>query len=415
MIYLFVLIGLIFLMYIYDIKGKEVYRDNWYVLVLVTLVAISGLRYRIGGDTVNYLYSYYHEVPCIWDISVAEWENLGYEPLFFLFSSLVKSLGVRFFVFQFLHALFVNSLIFIYFKRHSEYIFTCIFFYFIWIYVYCNFEEMRASMSLVVCLFANDYIIDRKWIRGFSLYIIGFLFHYSTIVLFITPLFLFLRMNLLGLIYLLIALVSGYIIQKSFGDYLMLLDLNGNIADKAMNYANKADYFEQSKSLRGIIIAIIPYIVYSIISVAYLRHNLLKASEKKLSLIRLQPFLLLGLTFVLFSIPMPIADRFIRFYQIYFILYFSNLFTDWINSSTQISHSIGLVRSFIVFIPIFNIISHMYRDPIKESSKNDPYYSYEKYVPYSSIIEKSVSGRREHLYNMLSSINLDLRPNEEEY
>lgn len=415
MIYIFVLVCLLLLLYRYDIKESEEHKNFWYSFVLLTLIVISGLRYRIGGDTVNYLYAYYHDVPYIWDISYSAWESQRYEPLFFLFLSVGKSLGLRFFVFQLMHATFVNGLIFAYIKKHSNYPFTCVFFYFIWMYAIYNFEELRASMSIAICLFANDYIIDKKIQKGIFIYLIGSLFHYSTIALVITPLFLFLKMNLIGGIFLIFAFVMGYVIQSRFGDYLMLFELNDQMAEKAANYANSDFYFEQRITLRGSLFLIVPYLLYSTISSFFLRSSRESNDEKDISLMKLEPLVILGLTFVLFSVPMPICYRFVRFYIIYFVLYFSFLFCRWIKNSSRISAPIALLRSLILFVPMFNLISHIYKDPIRESSKTSPYYPYEKYYPYSSVIEKSVDNRREKLYNHLVSIEVSIKPNTDEY
>ena len=416
MIYLVVLVLLIFLMYHYDIKGNEAKKNFWYGFTLFALIMISGLRYRIGGDTVNYLYNYYHSIPCIWDISSSNYDEVSYEPLFFLFNSLVKSLGARFFIFQLLHALFVNGLIFLYIRKHSNYLFTCVLFYFVWMFPMYNFEEMRASMSLSICLFANDCYIERKWLKGLLLFIVASLFHYSAIViLVITPLFLFLRINLFGALFLILSFAFGYVIQSKFGDYLMLFDMNDQLASKASNYANSDFYFEQRISFRGFLVLIAPYFFYSIVALLFLRKRAELIDKKYCSLIRLQPFIMLGLFFLLLYVPMPICYRFTRFYIIYFILYFSCLACGWIKTSPQISISIALLRSFILFVPMFNSISHIYKDPIRESSATHPYFPYEKYYPYSSVIEKSVSDRREQLYNQLTSIEISIKPNAEEY
>ena len=416
MIYLAVVILLLFLLYYYDVKGNETRKGFWYGFTLFTLILISGLRYRVGGDTINYLYNYYHLIPCVWDISSANYDEVSYEPLFYLFNSLVKSLGVPFFVFQLLHALIVNGLIFLYFRRHSNYLFTCVLFYFVWMFPMYNFEEMRASMSLVICLFANDYYIERKWLKGLALFVVASLFHYSAIVLLvITPFSLFLRVNFLGALFLIFSFALGYVIQSKFGDYLMLFDMNDRMAAKASNYANSDFFFEQRMTFRGFLVSIVPYFCYSFVAVLFLRMKTRFADKKDASLIRLQSFLMLGLTFALLSVPMPICYRFARFYIVYFILYFSYLFCGWIRASHEISAPVALLRSLVVFVPIFNLISHIYKDSIRESSKAHPYYAYEKYYPYSSIFEKSISERREQLYNELVSIEISKKPNAEEY
>ena len=70
MIYFVVLLLLLILTVRYDINGKTEYRDQWYNAVLVILILIAGLRFRLGVDTVNYIYMFYHDFPSLFDIDI---------------------------------------------------------------------------------------------------------------------------------------------------------------------------------------------------------------------------------------------------------------------------------------------------------------------------------------------------------
>lgn len=409
------LLMLFVLMYHFDIKGNTANRDYSYQISLLVLVIVSGLRFRIGGDTVNYLYNYHHLIPRLWELSASSFDEIGYEPFFLLFMSSVKSLGVPFFVFQLLHALFVNGLIFHYIKRHSSYPFACVLLYFLWMYPMYNFEEMRASMSVAICLFANDCMVDKKIVKGFFLYAVALLFHYSTAVIVLTPLLLFLRMNLWGLVFLLFSFYLGYFIQRNFGDYLLFFDFNDMVSEKATNYTESDVYFEQNISVKEIIIWKMPYVLFSFIAFWYLRMKKISDDIQEGSLIRLQPYLLIGLVFVLFSIPMPICYRFIRFYIIYFILFFVQFLIGMVRYRSKISISVALIRSFIFFLPMLHIISSIYLDSIYESTNYSKYFCYEKYYPYSSVIERGINERREKLYQKLSSVKFGMTPKEDEF
>ena len=69
MIYFVVLLLLLILTVRYDINGKTEYRDQWYNAVLVILILIAGLRFRLGVDTVNYIYMFYHDIHFLLAIS----------------------------------------------------------------------------------------------------------------------------------------------------------------------------------------------------------------------------------------------------------------------------------------------------------------------------------------------------------
>ena len=140
----------------------------------------------MGVDTPAYIDSYFNATEPLHKISFSEL-SFGGKPLWYLLNSFVKMCGGHFYIVQLIHATFVNLLLFIYFKRHSLYIFTCLFFYFIHGFTNMNMEEMKASMSIVVFLFANDFFLEGKRIKAGALYLVSILFHLQAIILLITP------------------------------------------------------------------------------------------------------------------------------------------------------------------------------------------------------------------------------------
>ena len=400
MIYFVILFLMIYLSYQYDILGKTNNKESWYRLLLVAFILIAGLRYRLGGDTINYLKYFYYEIPYLWDISKEDLFS-GMEPLFLFLNSVVKSLGLKFFIVQLIQALIVNGLVFAYIKKHSLYPFTCVLFYSFYMYFFYSFEELRASISIAICLFANDYILDRKWIKGFALYFMSSMFHYSTVLLFITPLLLFLKMNILGASMILLSLIVAFIIQKRFGDYLLLFELNDSVSDKLSEYANSDIFFKHNITVREIIFSNVPYFIYSVFAIFYI-----KRIRNNMELLRLQPFLVLGLMCVVMSIPIPLFYRYIHFYAIYFVLFFTYLFIEVIKGSKGITTSLAVMRTCVLFIPFFLLAVRNIRSPFisnadagLSSESAQKYYNYQKYYPYSSVIERSLDEERERMYS----------------
>ena len=172
--------------------------------MLFVFILLSGLRWRLGVDTTGYLYNFYHEYPTLNKFSLEDY-SLFSSPLFVLLNSFVLTLGGRFYVVQLIHASFVNILIFKYIKKHTQYLFICLFFYAVVAYSKYNMEIMKGSMSIVICLFANDYILEKKWVKGYILYFIALLFHAQTILLFFIPFLFSLRLNIKGLLVLICA------------------------------------------------------------------------------------------------------------------------------------------------------------------------------------------------------------------
>lgn len=406
MVYALVLGLLLVLIYRYDIKGDNVNRDFWYHVVLISLILISGLRYRVGADTINYIYAFYHDIPPIVKL---DQDTSGFEPLFLLMNSFVKTLGGKFYIVQILQAIFVNGLVLAYIKKHSQYLFSCILLYCFYCFPFYNYEEMRASMSVALCLYGNDYFLEKKWVKGILLFLVGCFFHYSTALLLITPLLLFLRFNFVGYAVLILSFGMGYVIQQRFGDYLMLLQLSGEVAEKAEDYANHDILFQQRINMFGVFSTKISLVLYMIGAYYYIK---LKSKQGDDYILKFQPFVILGSIFVLFSVPMPIAYRFVRFYNIYMLFFFVHFFMDIVVNNLQTMKSLSWVRALVLFLPFCNAISHEYREKYGGDEWSHNVYQYRRFYPYYSVLDKGTDEEREFFYRNWEIGNL---VNKDEY
>ena len=386
MIYLVVLLLLLLLSFRYDILENERGRDGCYLIVLFIFILVSGLRYRIGTDTTSYLYSFYHVRPALEDFSFKDYP-VGKDPFFTLMNSAVKSLGGRFYMVQLIHATFVNGLIFRYIRRHSPYIFTCVFFYAIMEFLYYNTQIMRGSMSIVICLYANDYFLGRKWLKGYLLLVVALLFHYQTLVMFVMPILFFLRSDFKSMIVLAVAFVIGQFAGLLLNDYaeLLMSDENTSIGDKAMMYAN-SDKYNNEMGLKWIIMTMCPRFIYLFLILWYLKRH-----DSSNSLLRLEPMFMLFCLFMLIQAGLVIAYRYVAYYTVYVAILYAYGFVT-LAKSARFSKALSYVRAFVLFIPILLVICRG-KILIKEE--------HVKYFPYSSVIEKSIDSDRENLYKFL--------------
>ena len=381
MIYLIVIILLFFLSFRYDIQGKTKNFVFWYRFVLVVFILIGGVRWRLGLDTPNYLRSFYYDYPTLGQFSFVEY-GLGKDPFYVLINSIVKTLGGRFFIVQLIQASIVNVLIFKYIKKHCSYFFSCIFLYFVTFYYDFNMEIMRGSISIVICLFAYDYILDKKWLKGYLLLCIALMFHLQTIVMFVLPIFFFLRLNRIGIAMIFGAFIFAFLVNTIFGEYLTLLNaVSEDGAGKAEQYLNSEKYGDQTHNLKFMAATHLPYIIYSIVSLLYL-----KKYDNNNPLLKLEPFLLLGVVFLVVQLNLQIAYRYVDYFRIHFILFFSEFFYSLFKRDCPLSRGVVFARTVIVFIPLFFMIGFTdYRRRVR-------------YLPYSSVIERKIDKNREQRF-----------------
>lgn len=379
MIYFVILFLLLLLSYYYDICKRRYGRDNWYYFIMVLLILVAGLRWRLGVDTPNYIYRFYYIYPTIENFSFRDYP-IGRDLFYVWINSLVLSLGGKFYMVQLIQASFINILIFYYIKKHTHYIFTCVFFYYIMFYTSYNMEIMRGSMSIVVCLFANDYIVEKKWVKGYLLYLIAFMFHSQTLIILLTPILCFVLKGKKGYIFLICAFFLGVIIARSFSSYIEMLELGDYVEDKAMRYAESEKYGGMTKNINYIIVKIIPEIVYSLVALLYLKRNHLKGD-----MFKMEPFVLLGVCFSLIEINVYIAYRMADYYRLYTAIFLSEFFVQLVRNH-QFNYKRSYFFAFVIFLPFFFTISYSYKQKAI------------RYYPYTSVIERKIEREREVYY-----------------
>lgn len=382
MIYIVTLLLLIFLTLRIDIVKKKNNYILWYNIVFIILVCIAGFRYRLGQDTTAYLDMFFHKTPKIYELTTDDFMELGVEPLFLLLNSILLTIGTKFYVLQIIQAFFVNGLILLYFRKHSDYMFLCTVLYFIWVYVGFNMEEMRSSISLAICLFANDYIIEKKWLKGYMLYLIASMFHYMSLLMLITPLFLFMRLNRNGILILILTFIVGRSAQILLMDYLILLELVGGVGDKISYYTVNDTYLVQEGNVNYFIVYIIPIIVYPILSIIYK-----KKFDRNSDLVQFEPFMMFGMICVIMECFIPLFYRLEHFFTVYFILYLSDMFIGILRSGKRLSKPLAITRLIVFFFPFFLYVGMNYTQ------------SYIRYYPYSSVFEMSTNEKRERAFS----------------
>lgn len=376
MIYLLIALMLLLLSFRYDICGKKKNRTLWYDVVLVILILVAGLRWRLGTDTPGSLETFYARTPLLWDISY-EGTMVKY-PLWGLLNSIVLTCGGRFFVVQLIQSTWLNVLLFKYIRKHTNYIFTCVLIYYLWLYTSLNMEEMKAGMAIPLCLYANDFFLKRKWIKGYLLLLIACMFHFSVFVLLIIPLLYFLRLNKTGIFILIFMFFIGFFIKSLFGDYIMLLEFSEEIFDKAETYTN-SEKFSLGMGIYRAIILVVPIIVYTLFSTSYIKKN-----KKNICSISYEPCILIALCFLILQINVYVFYRYFHFYAIYCVLIITQASVDNIrNNSKKFSLPLSYVRTIFLFLPFLFSVIWPYKG------------KYYRYYPYYSVIERKIDKIRE--------------------
>lgn len=388
MIYLLTIIFIFYLIIRYDIRDNKANKDFYYAVTLVILILISGLRYRLGVDTTRYITRFYHLYTDLWHI---KWDDFsfGADPLYMLVNSVVISLGGKFYMVQLIHASFVNILIFKYIKKHTPYIFTTVLLYFVICYPGYNFDILRASMSISICLFANDYLYERKYVKALILYLVGTMFHFSTLLIlfvsFISTLFK-LKLNKYGYLAILLSFYIGYYFRNNFSDfydYFSMLQLSDQFENKMAINTQNDDFMSAKLGLNfwGYIGLLMP-MIFPFISFILARR--LHYFDK---LKRLETSLFLGIILYVISISVPIVDRFATFYYVIFLIFDSFLFINVVNRYKKYNIKLGIAMMLLLISPL-----------VYFSYRRTPVIFLHCYYPYSSVFDKTIDKERERAF-----------------
>lgn len=396
MVYNIIFILLLYLSYNYDFHGHKNGRKGWYYAILVFFILFAGLRWRLGIDTPNYIEHFYHDIPTLGKLTEDDL-NFGAKPLWILINSAVKSLNGRYFIVQLIEAAFVNVLILNYFKRHSRYVFTCIFFYYTFLYLSFSFTIMKAAMSIVVCLYANDFILQKKWVKGYLLYLISVLFHPQAILILLTPFLLFLKLNKKSVLLFSLIFVVGFSVQKLLGDYLILFEFDEDVYDKVENVATLDRYSSRTTNFNYAIVNILPYFIYALLSLI-----IIKRFKSNSNLLKFESFAMIYLCFIVLEMNVYISYRFALYYTIYFIMLLSETFVEFASFGWNPKYRKKVfLKSLLIVLPFLILLG---------------YRSYQRawaYNPYSSVIERNIDKTREQ--NRLELHPYGPRANRNEY
>lgn len=398
MIYFIVLFLLLILTVRYDINGKTEYRDQWYNGVLVILILIAGLRFRLGEDTLNYMDMFFFDTPSIFDFDVDTFLSSDQPPLWILLNSIVKTFGGKFFVVQIIQATILNTLMLKYFKKHSSYPYACVVFYFIWRYQWFSMVVMKAAIALSILLYANDFFLEKKYLKGLLLVLIATGFHQSSILLIITPLLLFLRLNIWGITFIFISFFVGAFVQSQLGEVFVLFEAAEGVSGKLDDYLN-SDYMTQNHNLNYFILNIFPLIIYPVLSLFYL-----KKYCKESSVLKFEPIILIALMFQVMQFSIDVMYRYIYTLSPYYIIIIVHFFMDFSKNSLRLKKSLAFTRTLIILFPLLVSIAYLWRP-----------FTHPGFNPYSSVIERSFDEDREKYYGTRTHYGNRYQKNPEYY
>lgn len=260
MVYLIAFLFILYTWILVDLKCYCGLKKFAIFISLLFLILISGLRYRVGGDSLHYMDTY-SSMPTMLTLNQVDFEE-GYGPLWYLFCALSKSIGTDFVFLQLFHAVIVNLTFVHFFYKKSVSVLACLLIYFLLYYFYYNMEILREALAVCVFCFNYTNLIQKRYVPYYLISLIAVGFHFSALVLLFFPLlyrfvqlkhvYMYMFIGIISISFIFFFIIPQY--------YNLLMAYAPIIALKLKSYSTLS-----LNNLLGISFYAIPFLVFSLL------------------------------------------------------------------------------------------------------------------------------------------------------
>lgn len=381
LIYIAIFLYLITITYIYDYRNDKRYLKLNYVISCIILIAVAGLRYRIGYDTNNYMDSFESAIPLS---EIIDGRKFKGDPLWVYINGLAKEIYNDFFVVQIIQAIIVNGAIFWFIRRHSPKPFLAVLLYFLLLWWNLCFEAMREAIAVAFFLFALDgLLLNKGFIRYYLRVWPAFLAHSFGFVTLIFPFIKFLKIKKFAIIYLIGIVVLSYFVKDYLNNLSVVFEMTSDMAsDKATKYLESDTYGESNLSISGIISMFVGGILPCIPIIASLKN---KTILGKTNLI---PFVFIYICIVILRMQIPIFFRFLNYFELLVIVAFTQvLYLERKKIKVQLAY---VSMALMVLVRMYSLTAYDVGTKVR---------AYHRYVPYNSIFQRNYNKESETIFN----------------
>ena len=380
-IYIAILLYLLVITYKHDYKNDKRYFKLNYILSCVILIAVAGLRYRIGYDTNNYMANFEH-APSFSEILDGR-EFYG-DPLWMYIFGISKEICKEFFLVQIIQAVIVNCAVFWFIRRHSPKPFLAVLLYFVLLWWNLCFEAMREAIAVSFFLFGLDALLVNKGFKAYYLRVWPAIFAHSFgFVTLLFPFIKYLRIKKVAIIFIAAILVISIFVKDYINDIASMLEMTSDMAsNKATKYLESETYGENNMSINGMISMVLGGIVPCIPIIMSLKGKTILGKTNLL------PFVFVYACIVFLRIQIPIFFRFLNYFEIPVIVAFTQVIC--------IEHK-KIIRQFACATMFIMVLLRMYS--LTALDVGTTVKAYHRYVPYNSIFQKNYNQESETIFS----------------
>lgn len=381
MIYILIFISIIFCVFLFDFNKSTGASNTVYNFYLIVFILIATLRWKVGGDSISYQNSFEEDIPNLFELDLEFIKDYKWEPFFVLVFSFCKTITKDFWFFQFIHAIFINTVFFNFIKKNTSYKYIGLTIYSLFFYFYFNFEILRESIAVAIFVLIYPFYLNKKWKKYYLFVIVAIMFHFSASILLVFPLFRNAEFNSKGVFWLFVMAIFFFVMSLIFPIQLIFALLGDNALNKFDYYSNVIMNF-YGTLYKILLFIIIPYIIY--------RYNN-KYSNNDLFKELIYAYFFVSLAYIVISG----LGRFLNYFAPFVIIYYANTL-QLIFRSKSIYEIKILLLAVIMFFPLNYKMSYYMRstDYLVKGT-----YAYNMWFPYSTIFSKEEKLDRETLHD----------------
>lgn len=377
MIYFAILILLLIGVLFENSLPKSKKGDLYFWLCYFAIVIMFGLRYRVGGDTLNYIIKY-EFIPPLSELSFLDLFLLQIEPGFAILMAFFKQYTNGFYGIQLVEAAFVNYVWFRLINKNVTHRFLGITLYYVMFSFYFTTEIMREAIAVSLFVIAYEQLLNKKTLRFYTILLIAVLFHYSCLFMFFIPLLRKYVINSKRVVILMVLLILlSFLIEPLF-QY-----LGGYLLTKV---ENNTDY---SFTIYGIASSILKTILFPWI-VGYLYKTNVNSNPHSEEQRIIFMYIVVGsLAIGNFSILMRLTNYLQPFFLIVLVLVLERI---------SFLKTIKPISTFVVYTFIWIFYLNPYFKDESETYKGARYYCL--WYPYHSIFDERENSIRENFVSI---------------
>lgn len=332
------------------------------VFLFIYLVIVLGLRYKVGGDTINYM-GYYEGYPSLNEWELTFYDSYSFQPLFSFIFSLSKTISKNFAFFQFLHAILFTSILYYFIKISTKYFFTALSLSLLIFYLYFTTEILRESLAILVFTLNYKNLRENNIFKYYIGAALAICFHISAVILLVLPLLRWLKFDYKYAILVVLVCLSGYLWQ----DFLNFASSISVLSEKVNTYRT-----DQSGGFLFSVLIILRYSVIPIVTNYFLKTKYNNTKYENVLCV----LSLLGICSVFSYI---IFTRFTNYFLILLAVAIAELLCKMFLSYNKSTRQSAIVYAIFILLVYGSYYIHL--------------NMYERWIPYSHIINPTEYDR----------------------